>query len=75
MGLAALVLAPLGYLISPSLLNLVNATPAVRAETLSYLRIMILFSFGSDDPRMLGQPPTESTPPWKPPGMSSHCVA
>jgi putative MATE family efflux protein len=40
------VLAPLGYLLSPSLLELVNATPAVRAEALPYLRIMFLFSFG-----------------------------
>jgi len=40
------VLAPLGYLLSPSLLHLVNATPAVRAEALPYLRIMFLFGFG-----------------------------
>lgn len=40
------VLAPLGYLLSPSLLQLVNATPAVRAEALPYLRIMFLFGFG-----------------------------
>jgi Na+-driven multidrug efflux pump len=40
------VLAPLGYLLSPPLLGLVNATPAVRAEALAYLRTMFLFSFG-----------------------------
>jgi MATE family, multidrug efflux pump len=40
------VLAPLGYLLAPSLLGLVNATPEVRAEALPYLRIMFLFSFG-----------------------------
>ncbi len=40
------VLAPLGYLASPWLLDLVNATAAVKAEALPYLRIMFLFSFG-----------------------------
>jgi putative MATE family efflux protein len=40
------VLAPLGYLLSPALLNVVNATPAVQAEALPYLRIMFVFSWG-----------------------------
>ncbi|HUG43858.1 MAG TPA: MATE family efflux transporter, partial [Acidobacteriota bacterium] len=40
------VMAPLGYFLSPSLLGMVNATEAVRAEALPYLRIMFLFSFG-----------------------------
>ena len=40
------VLAPLGYVLAPSLLNLVNAAPEVRAEALPYLRIMFVFSFG-----------------------------
>ncbi len=40
------VLAPIGYVLSPSLLELVNATPAVRAEALPYLRIMFVFSLG-----------------------------
>jgi putative MATE family efflux protein len=40
------VLAPIGYVLSPSLLGIVNATPAVQAEALPYLRIMFLFSFG-----------------------------
>jgi len=40
------ILAPLGYLLSPSLLELVNATPEVRAEALPFLRIMFLFSIG-----------------------------
>ncbi|HXH05689.1 MAG TPA: MATE family efflux transporter, partial [Vicinamibacterales bacterium] len=40
------VLAPLGYVLSPSLLELVNATPEVRAEALPYLRTMFLFSVG-----------------------------
>lgn len=40
------VMAPLGYFLSPGLLNVVNATPEVQAEALPYLRIMFLFSFG-----------------------------
>ncbi|MFV1987378.1 MAG: MATE family efflux transporter [Gemmatimonadota bacterium] len=40
------VLAPVGYFLAPSLLSLVNATPAVQAEALPYLRIMFVFSFG-----------------------------
>ncbi len=40
------ILAPLGYVLSPGLLEIVNATPEVRAEALPYLRIMFLFSFG-----------------------------
>ncbi len=40
------VLAPLGYVLSPSLLGLVNATPEVQAEALPYLRILFLFSIG-----------------------------
>jgi putative MATE family efflux protein len=40
------VLAPLGYMLSPSLLGLVHAAPEVRAQALPYLRIMFVFSFG-----------------------------
>ncbi|HSJ32702.1 MAG TPA: MATE family efflux transporter [Longimicrobiales bacterium] len=40
------VLAPLGYVLAPSLLNVVNATPEVAAEALPYLRIMFVFSWG-----------------------------
>jgi putative MATE family efflux protein len=40
------VLAPVGYLLAPSLLELVNATSEVKAEALPYLRIMFVFSFG-----------------------------
>src|ERR1044072_6493729 len=40
------ILAPIGYFLSPSLLNLVNAAPDVKAEALPFLRIMFLFSFG-----------------------------
>jgi putative MATE family efflux protein len=45
-GLALLVIAPLGYVLSPALLDLVNAEPAVKAEALPFLRIMFLFSSG-----------------------------
>ena len=44
--LCLLVLAPLGWFVSPSLLRLVNATEAVRAEALPFLRVMFGFSFG-----------------------------
>lgn len=40
------ILAPIGYVLAPSLLNLVHAAPAVQAEALPYLRIMFVFSFG-----------------------------
>jgi putative MATE family efflux protein len=40
------VMAPIGYFVSPALLNLVNAAPEVRAEALPFLRIMFVFSIG-----------------------------
>jgi putative MATE family efflux protein len=40
------VMAPLGYFLAPSLLDLVNAAPEVQAEALPYLRTMFVFSFG-----------------------------
>jgi putative MATE family efflux protein len=40
------VMAPIGYFVSPSLLNFVNAAPDVRAEALPFLRIMFVFSIG-----------------------------
>src|SRR5262245_50921171 len=40
------ILAPIGYFLSPSLLNLVNAAPDVKAEALPFLRIMFVFSLG-----------------------------
>ena len=40
------VLAPIGYVLSPALLDLVNASPEVQVHALPYLRIMFLFSFG-----------------------------
>jgi putative MATE family efflux protein len=45
-GISVLIMAPIGYLLAPSLLELVNAAPAVVAEALPYLRIMMLFSSG-----------------------------
>ncbi|MEX2110195.1 MAG: MATE family efflux transporter [Gemmatimonadaceae bacterium] len=45
-GIALLVMAPLGYVLSPLLLDLVNAAPAVKAEALPFIRIMFLFSSG-----------------------------
>lgn len=45
-GLSICILAPVGYFLAPSLLDLVNAAPEVQAEALPYLRIMFLFSFG-----------------------------
>ncbi len=40
------ILAPLGWVLSPSLLRLVNATAEVRVEALPYLRIMLVASIG-----------------------------
>src|SRR5687767_15979512 len=40
------VMAPIGYFVSPSLLNLVNAAPEVKAEALPFLRVMFVFSLG-----------------------------
>jgi putative MATE family efflux protein len=40
------ILAPLGWVLSPSLLELVNASAEVRAEALPYLRLMFVFNFG-----------------------------
>src|SRR3954469_6934225 len=44
--LALGVLAPLGYVLSPSLLGLVHASPEVRAAALPYLRTMFVCSIG-----------------------------
>jgi putative MATE family efflux protein len=38
------VLAPLGWLLAPRLLTLVNAEPAVQAQALPFLRLMFVFS-------------------------------
>src|SRR3954468_13240281 len=42
--LALFVLAPAGYLLSPTLLQLVHASPEVRAAALPYLRTMFICS-------------------------------
>src|SRR3982751_2451259 len=40
------IIAPVGYFISPWLLDFVNAAPAVHDQALPFLRIMFLFSGG-----------------------------
>jgi putative MATE family efflux protein len=45
-ALSFLVIAPVGWVASPWLLGLVNATAEVQAEALPYLRIMFVASFG-----------------------------
>jgi putative MATE family efflux protein len=40
------IIAPVGYFISPWLLDFVNAAPAVHAQALPFIRIMFLFSGG-----------------------------
>jgi putative MATE family efflux protein len=40
------VMAPLGYFLGPTLLDLVNAAPAVKAEALPFMRIMFVGSVG-----------------------------
>src|SRR5262249_45165013 len=41
-----LLLAPIGWILAPSLLRIVNAAPAVQAEALPFLRIMLFGSIG-----------------------------
>jgi len=45
-ALWAVLLAPVGWLLAPSLLRAVNAAPAVRAAALPFLRIMCVGSVG-----------------------------
>ena len=40
------IMAPIGYFVSPVLLNFVNAAPDVAAEALPFIRIMFVFSLG-----------------------------
>jgi len=42
----ALVLAPLGWILAPTLLDVVRAAPAVQAQALPFLRLMFVGSFG-----------------------------
>jgi putative MATE family efflux protein len=44
--LALGIMAPVGYVLSPHLLELVNAAPDVKREALPFLRTMFLFSIG-----------------------------
>jgi putative MATE family efflux protein len=44
--LGFVVLAPLGYIFAPELLDLTNAEPDVRREALPYLRIMLVCGVG-----------------------------
>jgi putative MATE family efflux protein len=44
--LAVGIMAPIGYLLSPSLLAFVNATPEVQAVALPYLRTLFTFGIG-----------------------------
>jgi putative MATE family efflux protein len=53
-AMSLLVIAPLGYVLAPKLLELVNAAPEVRAESIAFLRIMLVFSFGNMVFFMLG---------------------
>src|SRR2546427_8190463 len=45
-GISIGILAPVGYLLAPFLLDLVNAAPEVKTEALPFLRIMFGFSSG-----------------------------
>ena len=45
-GIGLFLFAPLGYALSPALLDLVHAAPGVQDEALPYLRIMFVFSLG-----------------------------
>jgi putative MATE family efflux protein len=45
-GLCFGILAPIGWVLSPKLLELVNAAPEVRVEALPFLRIMLVFGVG-----------------------------
>ena len=40
------ILAPLGYFLAPTLLDLINAAPEVQGEALAYIRVMFVFSIG-----------------------------
>ena len=45
-GISLFIMAPLGYVLAPGLLDLVNAAPEVKGEALPFLRIMFMFSSG-----------------------------
>jgi putative MATE family efflux protein len=45
-GMSLFIMAPIGYFLAPTLLDLVNAAPLVKAEALPFLRIMFIYSSG-----------------------------
>src|SRR4051812_13293159 len=45
-GIAILFMAPIGYFLSPALLDFVNAAPDVKAQALPFIRTMFLYSSG-----------------------------
>lgn len=45
-GISLFIMAPVGYFLSPYLLDFVNAAPKVKVEALPFLRIMFMFSSG-----------------------------
>jgi putative MATE family efflux protein len=45
-GISVGILAPIGYVLAPTLLDLVNAAPEVKREALPFLRIMFMYSSG-----------------------------
>ena len=53
-GIALLVMAPIGWVLSPALLDLVHAAPRVKAEALPFLRVMFTASTGMMVSFMLG---------------------
>jgi putative MATE family efflux protein len=53
-GISLFIMAPLGYVLSPYLLDLVHAAPSVKTEALPFLRIMFLFASGMMVFYMLG---------------------
>ncbi|MFN2603953.1 MAG: MATE family efflux transporter [Gemmatimonadaceae bacterium] len=46
LGISFLIMAPIGYVVAPYLLDFVNAAPAVKREALPFLRINFMFSTG-----------------------------
>ena len=44
--MALVIMAPIGYVVAPYLLEMINAAPEVQHEALPYLRVSFLFSIG-----------------------------
>ena len=45
-AMSLFIMAPIGYVASPALLDFVNAAPDVKAEALPFIRIMFVYSSG-----------------------------